>query len=151
MLRGSQMGHWKRTNWLFGMASFRLRRQIESTLRECANIYYSELIMGIETGMYGMWPSLSKSWASTKGHGEFYRYTGDFISRIRVEMMERGPVNYSIFVGVRDDEIHGSSGKSMGEIADILESRRPLFDPAWYRVEGSIQRKLQDIGGDVLR
>jgi len=149
---GQMFGRWSQTNRLFAMFSFRLRKQIEGTLQECAEMYYREIQSCVATGGYGTWPPLTEAWVRRKGHSNFYEYTNAFLQGIRVEFVERGPVNYRMFVGVRGDEMH-PRGISMQSLSDVLEIGygRPLFDLAWNRVEPVIDRKLREIGGGIFR
>lgn len=146
---GRMMGGWTQSGWLLSMASVRLRRQIEQTLTECAELYYRSIIDCINTGGFGTWPPLTEKWASRAG-SDFYHYSGHFISSIRIDFTQRGPINYSISVGVRSSDNH-PSGLTLGQLADILAVDRPLFDLAWERVEPVIERKLGQIGGQVMK
>ncbi len=152
-VKGRLIGQWGQGGWLFRMLSFRLRKDIESTLYECANIYLNEIYNTIATGGYGMWPPLTPDWQKRKGGGGgFYEYKGEFLSQLKMDFTERGPVNYAVAIGVDRQASYKDRGIVLGQLLGMLEDvyGRPLFDLAWDRVEATINRKLEKIGGQVF-
>jgi hypothetical protein len=116
----------------------------DDVLQEVAQIYYDSIFETIMSGNQGAWPPLTKEWVARKGSNAFYYETGEFYDAIKVQWVENTPDGTKrIFVGIDPNEPH-HSGKTADAIAGILEEEynRPLFEPAYARVEQEIKEKL---------
>jgi hypothetical protein len=114
----------------------------EEILEEVARMYYDSIMELIANGGDGSWKPLSEDWIRKKGHSGFYQESGQFVGDIVIEWISNTIWNKQIFVGVPYKGIHDDI--TYERLLAVLEEEyeRPLFSPAYERIEHKIKERL---------
>lgn len=150
-----RLKNWDATGHLFRYMRPKIEEESERVMEECQKIYYNEVMRLIEEGEPS-WEPLKDKWVSSKGHGGFYRYTGDFVTRgIESRRVKAGGLSGEerVFIGASNYTLH-RRGITMAQLAGKLQYNsdynRPLFGPAWENVKDEITAKLAKIGVSII-